>query len=356
MAEPTVRISGFLLTSLMFQHLNKDTDVEGLILGETHVEEHVTISDVRDDHVDLCHTYSIHKHLCFDTLNMLYDNVGGVKMRAVQKVLGSTKQESVIGWYRQRRNSEQRMTMREKAVHENLRRALSRSHMIFVLLTPGMPTCTGSTHRTDYSAFLPSGRHVAGLPLVVDNMASLDQLPYWVASTPCSYAPAYQRAVCQHSSKFFAPDGHLRDVDAVNAMNESLQAELQRACSVVADSERAVQALLVDVCALRNKLANRKLSAASKADGAPPVKANLGLQLAIRALLFSSALYTSHTLTLDAFPVADASGQEKLRPLRPTAAQKRTSGPMTERERKRRKRDVISPQKMKKDAVSSQTF
>ncbi|XP_054613056.1 BRCA1-A complex subunit Abraxas 1 isoform X2 [Dunckerocampus dactyliophorus] len=381
MAEPTVRISGFLLTSLMFHHLNKDSDVEGLILGEKHLEEHVTISDVQDDRVDVRHTYSIHKHVCFDTLNTLYDSVGGVKMSAVQKVLGSNKQERVIGWYRQRRNSEQRMTLREKAVHENLKRALSRPHMIFVLLTPGTPTCTGSTYRTDYSAFLPGSRHVVSVPLEVDNMASLDHMAYWLASTPCS-APGYRRAVCQHSSKFLAPDGHLRDVDAVNAMNDSLQAELQRACGAVADSERAVQSLLADVSALRKKLANRKSSAASKGENvlewrgvenagdilpvflspagrASRMTKNLCLQLAVRALRLGSPLYTSHMLTLDALPVADAFRRKKLHPLRPIAARKRTSGMTTGRERKRCKRpaDIATKNEMKKDAaVGSETF
>ncbi|XP_061886873.1 BRCA1-A complex subunit Abraxas 1 isoform X2 [Entelurus aequoreus] len=339
MAEPTVRISGFLLTSLMFQHLNKDSDVEGLILGENQLEEHVTISDVQDDRVDLHQTYSIHKHVCFDTLNTLYDAVGGVNMAAVQKVLGANKRERVIGWYRQRRNSEHHMTLREKAVHENLKRALSRPHVIFLLLTPSTLTCTGSTHRTEYSAFLPGSRQVTSVPLVVDNMASLDQLAYWVASTPCS-APGYRHAVSQHSSKFFRPDGLLRDVDAVNAMNDSLQAELQRACGVVAESERAVQSLLADIAVLRKKLGNRKLAAATKADEASCVK-NLRLQLAI-STLFCSPLYTSHTLTLDAFPVPDADKQEKLRPLRPDTARKRRPETAAGSGRKRRKRDVMA--------------
>lgn len=73
-------------------------------------------------------------------------------------VLCRTLQDGVIGWYRQRRNSEQQMTFREKVVHEKLKSALSNPHMIFVLLTPSTLTAAGSTHRMEYAAFTSRGR------------------------------------------------------------------------------------------------------------------------------------------------------------------------------------------------------
>lgn len=66
--------------------------------------------------------------------------------------------ESVIGWYRQRRNTDQQMSFREKLVHEKLKRALSNPHMIFVLLTPSKVTTPGSTHRMEYAAFISRSR------------------------------------------------------------------------------------------------------------------------------------------------------------------------------------------------------
>ena len=67
-------------------------------------------------------------------------------------------QENVIGWYRQRRNTDQRMTFREKIVHENLKTSLSNPHVVFVLLTPSKLTSPGATHRTEYAAFISRSR------------------------------------------------------------------------------------------------------------------------------------------------------------------------------------------------------
>lgn len=69
-------------------------------------------------------------------------------------------EENVIGWYRQRRNTEQQMTLRERTVHEKLKSALSNPHVIFVLLTSGQGTASGSTHRMEYAAFISRSRRV----------------------------------------------------------------------------------------------------------------------------------------------------------------------------------------------------
>ncbi|XP_061603329.1 BRCA1-A complex subunit Abraxas 1 isoform X3 [Phyllopteryx taeniolatus] len=337
MAEPTVRVSGIVLTSLMFQHISKDSDVEGLILGENHVEEHVTISDAQEDHVHLRQTYSILKHVCCHKLNTWYDAAGRVDVAAVHRLLGANHLERVIGWYRQRRNTERQMSMREKAVHQNLKVALRKPHAVFLLVTPTTLTDAGSTHRTEYAAFLSSSR--CKVPVAVTNMASLDHRAYWMASTPCS-APGYQRAVSRHSSKMLDASGQSADVDAVNAMNASLQDELQRACSAVVDSERAVEKTLSDVFALRKTIGERKSALASK-EGAPVAERNVRLQLAIRALFarHSDLFACPHTLTLDGFPVP--AGEMASRPLQPTATVKRyAAGVPQDGRKKRRKGDA----------------
>lgn len=66
----------------------------------------------------------------------------------------SCQKESVIGWYKQRRNTEQQMSFREKLIHVKLKGALSNPHLIFVLLTPSKVTTPGSTHRMEYTAFI----------------------------------------------------------------------------------------------------------------------------------------------------------------------------------------------------------
>ncbi|XP_037122658.1 BRCA1-A complex subunit Abraxas 1-like isoform X2 [Syngnathus acus] len=336
MAEPSVRIPGIVLSSLLFEHINKDSDVEGLILGENHVEEHVTISDTQEDHVHLRRTSSVHKHVCCHKLDTWYDAAGRVDEEAVGRLLGGNHRDLLIGWYRQRRNSERRMTMREKAVHENFRAALRVPHAVFLLVTPAPLAEAGSTHRAEYSAFVSGNRQV---PVVVTNLASLDHRAYWTASPPCR-TPGYRRAIGRHSSTLLDASGRAADAEAVNGMNESLQDELRRACGAVADSERAVQKTLTEVCALRKKLGDSESAAASK-EGVAVATRNLRLRLAIGALVAHSPLFGSCTLTRDAFPVLEAACDEMKR--RPVAAAKRSA--------KRKRRHKVMSRKTAPSAV-----
>ncbi|XP_018545263.1 BRCA1-A complex subunit Abraxas 1 [Lates calcarifer] len=357
MAEPTVRMSGIVLASLMFQHLNSDSDVEGLILGESKFEEQVTISDSQADHIHIEEVYNIQKHIACHKLNSFYNSVGEVDVEAVQKILADNKQESVIGWYRQRRNTDQQMTFREKIVHENLKSSLSNPHMIFVLLTPSKLTSPGSTHRMEYAAFISRSRQFMNVPVLVSNLGLLEQLAYWKVSAPCS-AVGYNLTMKKHGSKFFSSNGLLREVNEVNKMNDSLQSELQKACRDVEESERLVETLQADVSALRRRVREKQQSRAGKEPVEdPPEQKNLLLHEAVRALFACSPLFTSQTLTLQAFPVPDvccdseqqdqdvslsdttAKDQEPVSPLNPgrTNCRKRLRELSVGRERKRRK-------------------
>ncbi|XP_075885932.1 BRCA1-A complex subunit Abraxas 1 isoform X2 [Nelusetta ayraudi] len=229
MAEPSVRMPGIVLASLMFQHVNSDSDVEGLILGESKFEEQVTISDSQADHIQIEEIYNIQQHLPCHRLNNFHNSEGDVNLDGVKKILADNKQESVIGWYRQRRNTDQQMSFREKLVHEKLKRALSNPHMIFVLLTPSKVTTPGSTHRMEYAAFISRSRLFLKVPVLVNNLGLLEQLAYWKVSSPCS-AASYNLTMKKHSSSFFSSNGLLREVDEVNKMNDSLQSELEDCC------------------------------------------------------------------------------------------------------------------------------
>ncbi|XP_051794575.1 BRCA1-A complex subunit Abraxas 1 isoform X2 [Acanthochromis polyacanthus] len=285
MAEPTVRVSGTVLASLMFQHLNSDSDVEGLVLGEGRIEEQVTISDSQADHIHIEETYNVQKHIACHRLNTLYSNTGDVNMEAVQKMLVENKQESVIGWYRQRRNTEQQMTLREKLIHENLKNVLSNPHMIFLLLTSSKVTPSGSTHRIEYSAFISRSR-----------------------------------------SRFFSSDGLLKEVKEVNSMNESLQVELQKSCRDVEESERLVEALQAEVCSLRRRLKEKQQKEAAEEPEPvhPSHQRNVLLQDSVSSLS-CCPLFCSQTLNLQGFPLPDVS----------TVTQVNADSPPADRNRKR---------------------
>uniref|UniRef100_A0A3Q0STI0 BRCA1-A complex subunit Abraxas 1 n=1 Tax=Amphilophus citrinellus TaxID=61819 RepID=A0A3Q0STI0_AMPCI len=309
MAEPTVRLPGIVLASLMFQHVNSDSDV--VSGSHSSVKRTVTAS--------WCFSLTdVQKHIACHRLNTLYSSDGQVNTEELHKLLADNKQESVIGWYRQRRNSQQQMTFREKLVHENLKSALSNPHMIFVLLTPSKTTPPGSTHRMEYSAFISRSRHFVNVPVLVTNLGLLEQLSYWKVSAPCS-AAGYSLTMKKHGSKFFCANGLLREVNEVD----------------VEESERLVEALQAEVSALRTRLRERT------ADDPEPRK-NLLLHEAVRALLASSPLFHTQTLTLQGLPVPDDDDDVSVKTAReaPPGAKncrKRLRETLPETERKRRR-------------------
>ncbi|XP_029920609.1 BRCA1-A complex subunit Abraxas 1 isoform X2 [Myripristis murdjan] len=305
MAEPTVRMPGIVLASLMFQHVNSDSDVEGLILGESKLEEQITISDSQADHIQIEEIYNIQKHITCHKLNNFCNGMGEVNLDKLKKILADSKQ-SVIGWYRQRRNTDQQMTFREKVIHENLKKALSNPHMIFLLLTPSKLTPPGSTHRTEYAAFISHGRQFINVPVLVNNLGLLEQLAYWKVSAACS-AAGYSRTMKKHGSVFFNSTGSLKEVNEVSKMYDSLQFELRKACRDVEESERRVETLLADVAALRKRVNEKRGHRMEKdTDAFPPEpKKNMLLHEALEALLSCSPLFQTQTLTLQAFPVPE---------------------------------------------------
>ncbi|KAM7368577.1 hypothetical protein PAMP_012904 [Pampus punctatissimus] len=338
MAEATVRMSGIVLASLMFQHVNSDADVEGLILGESRFEEQITISDSQADHIHIEEIYNIQKHVSCHKLSDFYNSVGEVNVDRVKKILADNKQENLIGWYRQRRNTDQQMTFRERIVHEKLKRSMSNPHMIFMLLTPSKLTNPGSTHRTEYAAFISRSRRFMNVPVLVNNLGLVEQLVYWKVSAPCS-AVGYNLTMKKHGSKFFSSNGFLREVNEMNKMNDSLQSELQKACSHVEESERLVETLLADVSALRKRVDEKKQQhrAGKDAEKEAAEQQNRLLLEAVRLLFTCSPLFHTQTLTLQAFPVPHVSCSTEPTTTTTTNSRKRLKETPQEKESKRRK-------------------
>ncbi|XP_034092653.1 BRCA1-A complex subunit Abraxas 1 isoform X2 [Gymnodraco acuticeps] len=317
MAEPTVRVSGIVLSSLMFQHGNTDSDAEGLVLGESRVEEQITISDSQADRIHIQEIYYVQKHIACSKLNHLYSGAGEVNSVAVKKLLADNKQDSVLGWYRQRRNSDQQLSFRERIVHQSLKASLRNPHLLFLLLTPHRASSAESTHRTEYCAYISRNSVFLSVPLLVNNLGLQEPQSYWKLPAGRS-SERYSATIRRHSSSFFSSDGQLRDVNDVNAMNDALQEELQAACREVEDSERQLETLQSEVSALRKRSRERRKMKKSEAAGRTgeeeeDQRRNLRLQEAVGALFKRSPLFLTHTLTLQGFPVPERtfSGEEE---------------------------------------------
>ncbi|KAJ0012802.1 hypothetical protein NQD34_017136 [Periophthalmus magnuspinnatus] len=323
-AESTVRLPGIVLSSLMFEHLNTDSDVEGLILGESLFEEQVTINDSQADQIHIEEIYSEFQVTFCDVLS---NNVL-LLTSAMNLPFSPFLKESVIGWYKQRRNTDQQMTLREKTIHKNLKNTLSNPHMIFLLLTPSYFPLSGSTHKTEYAAYILRCRYhslqdkvnasavfifmfilyfrqVINVPVLVNNLGLLEPGSYSKVPALCS-AVGYHRTMKKHRSKFFSSNGLLNEVEEINSMNDSLQSELYNICKDVESTEKQLEVLRAEVSALRRKVIEEKQNRLQNEPNDPPEpKKNVLLHSAVQALFACSPLFQSQTLTTSGFPILD---------------------------------------------------
>uniref|UniRef100_A0A9J8BT72 BRCA1-A complex subunit Abraxas 1 n=1 Tax=Cyprinus carpio carpio TaxID=630221 RepID=A0A9J8BT72_CYPCA len=304
----TVRISGFVLSSLMFQHLNTDADVEGLILGESVGEENCRITDSQIDHIQFEHTINIQKHVPCHNLHSFYSNVGDVSEEKIRQILSDYKEENVIGWYRQRRNSRQQMTFMEQVIHRNMRKILSSQELVFMLLTPSQATASGSTHRLEFSAFTWHSSQYINIPISVSNLGNLEQQDYWRVSGTCPSLGESQ-AVNRHRTKFFCSGDDLKEVGNINNMNDALLGEMQKVCEGVEKSERAVEKLREDITqlkeAIRNQKRNSEKNETQKRPSPDEPNENVLLCSALRTLFPDAPSLQTQTLTVQGFPVLE---------------------------------------------------
>ncbi|MCJ8740895.1 hypothetical protein PDJAM_G00064420 [Pangasius djambal] len=302
----TVRTSGLVLSSLMFQHLNSDCDVEGLLLGESVGEEKSKITDSQTDHIQFVHTINIQKHITCRRTHSFYNNTCEVDKEKIRQVLSNLKEENVIGWYRQRRNTSQQMTLKEQVVHQNLRKLLPYQELIFLLLTPSEVTLSHSTHRLEYTAFIWNGSQYSSIPVSVSNLGMLEQQDYWRVSATCP-SLSHCQAIKQHRAKFFSSEQDLREVERVNDMNDALLDEMKSACVRVEKSERRVEKLQAEIAELREAVRGRrrKLQDSDTKESSPPEKAeeNVLLCAALKALFPNTPSLRSQTLSVEGFPV-----------------------------------------------------
>uniref|UniRef100_A0ABK0L4L0 BRCA1-A complex subunit Abraxas 1 n=1 Tax=Rattus norvegicus TaxID=10116 RepID=A0ABK0L4L0_RAT len=216
-------LSGFVLGALTFQHLNTDSDTEGLLLGEMKGEAKNSITDSQMDSVKVVYTIDIQKYIPCYRLFSFYNSLGEVNEHALKKILSNVK-KTVVGWYKFRRHSDQIMTFREQLLHRNLQTHLSSPELVFLLLTPSITTESCCTHCLEHGLYKP-----------------------------------------QSGSQFFNEDGSLKEVRKINEMYAAIQEELKTICQKVEQSEREVEKLLMDVNRLKE--VRKKQQAQAKGAG-----------------------------------------------------------------------------------------
>ncbi|NXV82585.1 ABRX1 protein, partial [Atlantisia rogersi] len=176
--------------------------------------------------------------------------------------------QSVIGWYKFRRNTDQTMTFRERLLHKNLQSHLANQGLVFLLLTSSVMTESCSTYRLEHALHRPQEGLFQKVPLVVTNLGMAEQQGYRTVSGSC-ISSGFVRAVRQHRSEFFYEDGSLQEVQKINEMYVTLQEELKKICSTVEVSERSVEKLLAEVSQLKEEVKRKKQQSHSEGEDHP---------------------------------------------------------------------------------------
>ncbi|KAK6494467.1 BRCA1-A complex subunit Abraxas 1-like isoform X1 [Huso huso] len=252
----TAHVSGYVLASLMFHHFNRNSDVEGFLLGGIKTEAKNSITDSQMDGVQVEYTIDIQKHIPCSTVHSFYNYVE-INKEVLKKLLSCHKEQNVIGWYRQRRNTEQVMTFRERLIHQNLQKCLSNQELVFLLMTSSAITESSSTHSLEYAMYKLQGSCFHKVPVLVTNLGIVDQQDYHASSIACS-SVGYTRVVKKLRSKYFNTDGSLKEVCRINEMSSALQEELKETCGKVEESERSLEKLLDEVNKLRKTVKEKK--------------------------------------------------------------------------------------------------
>lgn len=123
-----VKVSGSIVSSLFFEHVNSPGDQEGFLLGEFVKRVTRIISDshmsAEKEEISM-HIYTIVP--CDEQSFSFYDVCGRLQEEKLNYYLKDRRKE-VIGWYRFRRNTPLEISLREHAVHENLCQLFGRGY------------------------------------------------------------------------------------------------------------------------------------------------------------------------------------------------------------------------------------
>ncbi|XP_044739205.1 BRCA1-A complex subunit Abraxas 1-like [Chrysoperla carnea] len=171
--EISIKSSGLTLASLMSECEQADFDKIGFLLG--YYSEEI-IKSVTDAEIE---TIKIKKMLnitgIFPISDVFYNHIGEVnhKNKNIEYI---RNEKNVIGWYRSRKHTNLKMTVREKLIHKELCSISDKPDMFTFCALTSSYTKNSATHtysqifyRYDYTQFIE-------IPLIITNLGDADKL------------------------------------------------------------------------------------------------------------------------------------------------------------------------------------
>ncbi|XP_061409095.1 BRISC complex subunit Abraxas 2-like isoform X2 [Lethenteron reissneri] len=253
------RLSGWTLGQLQLAQLSSASDHEGFLLGDVREDEVRSISDSNISNVESKQVLSIYSHIPCTRLASFYNSVAIINEDTLGNIIKS-KEKEVIGFYKFRWESDQKISFREQLLLQRLRDTLQVPDLVFLLFTMASSS-NRATYTMEYTLFKPNGRFYERIPMTISNLGQSGLESYWDIPPPC------HSTTCRNllsRSKFVTNNGEMRDVNNILQLNTELQNKLEHACSDVLDGERSVEVLFAEISSLKQAIEEKKKDALLK--------------------------------------------------------------------------------------------
>ncbi|XP_033125470.1 BRISC complex subunit Abraxas 2-like [Anneissia japonica] len=255
-----VKISGSIWGTLFFDHANSLGDQEGFLIGgiTRHRTTDISDSQISSSKEELC--INIQSFYPCEQTASFYDNKGHVDVVELLSVLKDNFKK-VVGWYKFRRNTQPQISLRERAVHRSLVKALHNVSMnTFVIgMFTAQQTWNQSTHTFGYQLSYLNNKKFVPLPVEVTNLGDTSQSEYKRMNSqdrPSTLA-VYDSILGKYTSVFADAKGKSIGLQHIQEMSTAMQTELQKISQNLLKSERDVSKLQSEVDELRKKAAEK---------------------------------------------------------------------------------------------------
>ncbi|XP_032806600.2 uncharacterized protein LOC116940632 isoform X1 [Petromyzon marinus] len=253
---------------------------EGFLLGDVREDEVRSISDSNISNVESKQVLSIYSHIPCTRLASFYNSVAIINEDTLGNIIKS-KAKEVIGFYKFRWESDQKISFREQLLLQRLRDTLQVPDLVFLLFTMASSS-NRATYTMEYTLFKPNGRFYERIPMTISNLGQSGLESYWDIPPPC------HSTTCRNllsRSKFVTNNGEMRDVNNILQLNTELQSKLEHACSDVLDGERSVEVLFAEISSLKQAIEEKKkdalLKSATNLQGENSFRENHDLEAAL---------------------------------------------------------------------------
>ncbi|KAI7847674.1 hypothetical protein BDC45DRAFT_525382 [Circinella umbellata] len=166
MNHTSIRTSGTVLSALLYQCTNSETDIEGFLMGITATRTIGAIDDISDQSSDTTEQLTIIEGHCA-CRSRFYNAQGQIDVENLYNQLGD-KKKNVIGYFRFRRQSMLTLSVREESLLSNLHAVLPQFRGMAILTASLVEENDVSTHAHDI-AFWDTERHEK-IPINIVNM------------------------------------------------------------------------------------------------------------------------------------------------------------------------------------------